>query len=70
MAETMLPHFFTATLGEAAAVNLKQPHNIQTIPQLLDVLARDYPQEPAVGMGSPGKAGDEDAEWGADVYCM
>jgi acyl-CoA synthetase (AMP-forming)/AMP-acid ligase II len=65
----MAPHFFTATLGEAATLNTVRPHNIKTIPQLLDVLARDYPSFPAVGMGLPGGAGNEDEDWGAVVYC-
>ncbi|KAK0784708.1 putative NRPS-like protein biosynthetic cluster [Friedmanniomyces endolithicus] len=48
----MEPNYFTCTLGQAAALDVQQPHS--TINALVDGLARERPDLPAVGFPQPG----------------
>ncbi|KAK0261740.1 hypothetical protein B0A54_10062 [Friedmanniomyces endolithicus] len=53
----MEPNYFTCTLGQAAALDIQQPH--RTINALVDALAREHPDLPAVGFPQPGSRPDD-----------
>lgn len=55
-------NYFTCTLGQAALINAKSPHNCKTILDLVDKHARSSASAPAVGFSVPAK-GNDDA-WG------
>ncbi|KAK1043504.1 hypothetical protein LTR33_015417, partial [Friedmanniomyces endolithicus] len=48
----MEPNYFTCTLGQAAPLDIQQPH--QTINALVDALAREHPDLLAVAFPQPG----------------
>lgn len=49
-------NYFTCTLGQAAALGIRQPHH--TANNLVDALAEEHPNLPAVGFPRPGKEPD------------
>ncbi|KAK4561065.1 hypothetical protein LTR86_005020 [Recurvomyces mirabilis] len=53
----MEPTYFTCTLGQAAALGIQQEH--KTITGLIDYLAKDHGDLPAVGFPQPGDRPDE-----------
>ncbi|KAK3115332.1 hypothetical protein LTR53_005417 [Teratosphaeriaceae sp. CCFEE 6253] len=53
----MDPTYFTCTLGQAAGLGIQQPH--KTINDLVDALAAEHPDLPAVGFPQPGQGADE-----------
>ena len=61
-------NYFVCTLGQAAAINVQSPHSWTTVNELIDHLAREQPDRPAVGFPVPPKSTDLLSEWGFNVY--
>ncbi|TGZ83795.1 acetyl-CoA synthetase-like protein [Ascodesmis nigricans] len=55
----MRAHFFTTTLGEAQELNVKNPHGLNNINELLEKRAESTPDLAAIGMGDPKSPGQE-----------
>ncbi|TKA76180.1 hypothetical protein B0A55_03068, partial [Friedmanniomyces simplex] len=60
----MEPNYFTCTLGQAAALGIQQPH--RTISDLVDALAKEHPDLPAVGFPQPGSKPED--SWTSLVF--
>ena len=61
-------NYFVCTLGQAAALNEKQPHSFKTVNEFIDLQARQYPARPAVGFPVPPKNKETDNEWNSVTY--
>ncbi|KAL8839469.1 MAG: hypothetical protein Q9176_004465 [Flavoplaca citrina] len=51
--------YFTCTLGQAAGLNARSPHEFETITQFIDYQARACSKAPAVGFPIPSEGDDE-----------
>ena len=51
--------YFTCTLGQAAGLNARSPHEFKTITQFIDYQARACSKAPAVGLPIPPEGEDE-----------
>ena len=59
-------NYFVCTLGQAAELNAKNPHDFKTVNDLLALQAHDHPDEPAVGFPLP-TTGRNDLQWDYEV---
>ncbi|KAI5790287.1 hypothetical protein EDC01DRAFT_788548 [Geopyxis carbonaria] len=66
-AASLPPHPFVCPLNTAAAHNLLHPHNIVSLPQLLQQRAEECPDLPAVGLALP-KENKPDAKWKFKIH--
>ncbi|KAK3631936.1 hypothetical protein LTR56_012409 [Elasticomyces elasticus] len=60
----MEPNYFTCTLGQAAALGIQQPYH--TINALINALAKEHSDQPAVGFPQPGI--DSTDDWTSLVF--
>ena len=58
--------YFTCTLGQAAGLNARSPHEFETITQFIDYQGRACSKAPAVGLPIPSEG--EDEEWRYVVF--
>ena len=58
--------YFTCTLGQAAGLNDKSPHEFKTVTEFIDYQAQAYPKAPAIGFPIPPK--DEETKWEYIVF--
>ena len=61
-------NYFVCTLGEAAAINAKNPHPWKTINNFIDYQASKYSANPAVAFPAPSGSTHKDSEWGHLIY--
>ena len=61
-------NYFVCTLGQAAALNARNPHQWKTINSFIDFQAQRFPDSHAVGFPVPPDGADGDSEWGFLTY--
>ncbi|KAI9844350.1 MAG: putative NRPS-like protein biosynthetic cluster [Sclerophora amabilis] len=58
-------NYFICTLGQAAQINAREPHDFSTVNDFLDRQAQLIPNRPAVGFPKPSL--NSDGPWGHDI---
>ena len=61
-------NYFVCTLGQATAINEKNPHSYNTINEFIDYQASYHPDFPAVGFPVPSQHESPDGNWDYRVY--
>ena len=61
-------NYFVCTLGQAAALNTRNPHQWRNINSFIDFKAQKSPDSHAVGFPVPPAGTDGDSEWGFLTY--
>ena len=62
-------NYFVCTLGQAASVNEKDPHDFSTITEFLEKQQKAWSSEPAVGFPIPSKNKAE-GSWEYELLSM
>ena len=62
-------NYFVATLGLAAEINKKTPHDFKTINQFFDRQASRIPHHPAIGFPSPPEDVHQNGPWDYQIFC-
>lgn len=63
-------NYFVCTLGQAALINAKHPHQFSNINDFLDCQAHATPDAPAVGFPIPSKVRDVGSQWKQKIISM
>lgn len=63
-------NYFVCTLGQAAELNARNPHEFKTINEFLDEQNATIADRPAVGFPLPDSKDKSGEEWDYKVLCM